>query len=42
MKHLLDDTKYLDSIIKDGSERAQEIAEKNIKELKKIIGFFGT
>ncbi len=42
MKHLLDDTKYLDSILNDGSERAQEIAEKNIKELKKIIGFFGT
>ena len=41
MKKLLEDESYLDTIIKKGSERADEISEKNLKELKNIIGFFG-
>ncbi len=41
MKKLLNDLNYLDSILEKGFERANEISEKNIKELKKIIGFFG-
>ncbi len=40
MKKLLEDKRYLDSIIKEGSERADEISKKNLKEIKKIIGFF--
>ena len=40
MKKLLNDLNYLDSILEKGFERANEISEKNIKELKKIIGFF--
>ncbi len=42
MQKLLRDYTYLDSILIQGSERANEIAETNIKELKKIIGFFGS
>ena len=40
MQKLLKDTDYLDSILKDGSSRADEIARRNIKELKNTIGFF--
>ena len=42
MQKLLKDYTYLDSILIDGGERANKIAETNIKELKKIIGFFGS
>ncbi len=42
MQKLLKDSSYLDSILVEGRERANEIAETNIKELKKIIGFFGS
>ena len=41
MKKLLNEVDYLNSILEKGFERANEISEKNIKELKKIIGFFG-
>ena len=42
MQKLLKDYTYLDSILIEGGERANKIAETNIKELKKIIGFFGS
>jgi len=39
IRKLTKDTSYLDSILKKGSERANEIAEKNMKEIKKLVGF---
>ncbi len=42
MEKLLDDVEYLDSILMEGSERANDIANKNIKDIKKLIGFFGS
>ncbi len=40
MQKLLKDTDYLDSILKEGNSRANEIASRNIKDLKDLIGFF--
>ncbi len=42
MKKLLKDKSYIDSILRKGSEKANEISEKNLCELKEIIGFFKT
>jgi tryptophanyl-tRNA synthetase len=42
MKKLLNEKSYLDSILEDGANRADQVSQKNIKELKKIIGFFGS
>ena len=36
---LLSDQKYLDGILNEGSEKANEFASKKIKEMKKIMGF---
>ncbi len=36
---LLNNSDYLDKILLTGAEKANEIAEKKVKELKKIIGF---
>ncbi len=33
------DSKYIDSILKDGGERANAIASKKVEEMKRIIGF---
>ena len=41
MKKLLADNIYLDSILKNGCEKAEKIANKNIRDLKSLIGFFG-
>ena len=41
MKKLMLDYKYLDSILENGSQKAGEIANKNVKDLKSLIGFFG-
>ena len=40
MKKLLKDQDYLESILRDGCQRANEIAKKNIEDLKNLIGFF--
>ena len=40
MKKLLKDQNYLESILRDGCQRANEIAKKNIEDLKNLIGFF--
>ncbi len=40
MQRILKDQEYLDSILKAGSQKANEIAEKNIRYLKEMIGFF--
>ena len=39
IKKLLKDSKYLDDILLDGSIRADIIASKKIKEIKKLVGF---
>ena len=36
---LLNDEKHLDSILFDGSQKADKIASKKIKEIKQLIGF---
>ena len=39
IKKLLEDEKYLDSILLEGSEKADKIASKKIKEMKDLVGF---
>ena len=39
MNKLLADPAYIKSVLKDGSERAREIAVENLTKVKKIIGF---
>ena len=39
IKKLLSDQKYLDNILLEGSQKADKIASKKIKEMKKLIGF---
>jgi tryptophanyl-tRNA synthetase len=39
IKKLLNDTKYLDEILLEGSIKANKIASKKIKEIKKLVGF---
>ena len=40
IKILLDDKKYLEKILNEGCERANDVASDNMKSLKEIIGFF--
>ena len=39
IKKLLDDKKYLDNVLLEGSQKADIIASKKIKEIKQLIGF---
>jgi tryptophanyl-tRNA synthetase len=39
IKKLLNDKKYLDSILLEGSNKAEKIAVKKIKEMKELVGF---
>lgn len=39
MKRLMDDPAHVDSILKDGSERAAALAEPVIEEVKQVVGF---
>jgi len=39
IKNLLNDEKYLDEILLKGSEKADKIASKKIKEIKELLGF---
>ena len=39
IKRLINDQNYLDNILAEGATKAEEIAGKKIKEIKKIIGF---
>jgi len=39
IKKLLDNPKYLDDILLEGSNKADEIASKKIKEIQKLVGF---
>ena len=36
---LLKDNNYIDSVLKEGAEKAETIASKKVKDIKKIIGF---
>ena len=39
IKKLLEDKKYLDAILLEGSKKADKIASKKIKEIRKLVGF---
>ena len=39
IKELLDDKVFLEKILKDGYEKANEIASKKIKKIQEIVGF---
>tara|TARA_B100001057_G_scaffold456072_1_gene503138 strand:+ start:334 stop:1335 length:1002 start_codon:yes stop_codon:yes gene_type:complete len=39
IKQLLNDNTFLEKVLKDGSEKANEIASKKVKEIHKIVGF---
>ena len=39
IKKLINDQNYLDKVLAEGANKAEEIAGKKIKEMKKIIGF---
>jgi tryptophanyl-tRNA synthetase len=39
IKKLLNDEKYLDAILLEGSTKADKIASKKIKEIKELVGF---
>ena len=39
IKKLINDEKYLDKILLDGANKAEQIAGKKIDEMKEIIGF---
>ena len=38
-KKLLNDKNYLDKILVEGSDKADKIASKKIKEIKDLVGF---
>jgi tryptophanyl-tRNA synthetase len=39
MKRIVDDKTYIDSILADGSARAQVLAAETMKSVKDIVGF---
>jgi tryptophanyl-tRNA synthetase len=39
MKRISDDRAYIDEVLKDGGERANEIASKHLRVIKDIVGF---
>ena len=39
MRTLLKDTNEIDKILKNGQEKAKEIAEPVLKDVKKLVGF---
>jgi tryptophanyl-tRNA synthetase len=39
MRDLLNNTDYIDQVLKDGAERANMIASKNMREIKDMVGF---
>ena len=40
MQKLLSDKGYLESLLKDGAKEARQIADNNIREIKKLINFY--
>ena len=39
IKKLLEDKKFLDSVLLEGSDKADKIASKKMKEMKELVGF---
>ena len=39
IRELLDDKSYLEKILKEGTEKARNIAEYNLKEIRNVVGF---
>ena len=39
IKKLLEDQKFLDSVLLEGSNQADEIASKKMKKMKELVGF---
>ena len=39
IKKLLSDKNYIDQILKDGAEKAEDISSKKVKKIKEIVGF---
>ena len=39
IKKLLNDKRYLDTVLLEGSDKADKIASKKIKEIKELVGF---
>ena len=39
IKKLLEDKSFLEKVLKEGTEKARVIAERNLKEIKNVIGF---
>ena len=40
IRKLLDDKSYLEKILKEGTDKAANIAEYNLKEIRNAVGFF--
>jgi tryptophanyl-tRNA synthetase len=40
IRELLDDKSYLEKVLKEGTEKARNIAEHNLKDIRKTVGFF--
>ena len=40
IRKLLDDKTYLEEILKEGTEKARNLAEHNLKEIRNAVGFF--
>jgi tryptophanyl-tRNA synthetase len=40
IRELLDDRNYLEKILKEGTDKARNIAEHNLKEIRNAVGFF--
>jgi len=41
MRRISGDQAYVDSVLKDGGERAGAIAERTMKDVRRIIGWLG-
>ena len=40
IRELLDDKNYLEKVLKEGTEKARNLAEHNLKEIRNAVGFF--
>ena len=40
IKKLLEDRSFLEKVLKEGTEKARVIAERNLREIKNVVGFF--
>jgi len=40
IKKLLEDKSFLEKVLKEGTEKARVIAQRNLKEIKNVVGFF--